>query len=245
MSRKRRNRGNNNRNRNNQLKKYNNFQDIPSTNRESNKNKLVLHPNFEEILKNILKDNKDPIAFRLIDDTKKPSIPTRISWLNITQSKDHLSYALPSKVKKPGDEWDKLNRQPNQIKKLIRKIYGSIFSNNQIKSFIGKFKNHYSQFTKKPVKKLTQEDTILDNLTKETYDGDMKWTLAGSSISYDKYTTEIFITDKKHVLVQYYDMKEGKPFISMKMVTDTEENFIRSIMDPIGKIKDLKVFIID
>ena len=175
MSRKKsRNRGNQNRNRNNQLKNYNNFNDIPITNRDISKNKLFLHPNLEIILKNILKDTKDPIAYRLIEDSKKDSIPSRFSWFNITKSNDHLSYALPSKVKKNGDEWSKSNRQPTQFRKLIRKVYGKLFSNNQIKSFISKFKNHYYQFTKKPPKKTSPDDRIIDNLTKETYDGDMK-----------------------------------------------------------------------
>jgi len=242
MSRKR-NKGNKNRSGNNQLKKYNNFREIPNTNRMQINNKLYLHENLENILNNIIKISRDPIASKLLTDSKKSAIPTRVSWLNITKSNDHLSYALPDKVKKPGDEWLKQNRQPIQFRKLIKKIYGRQFSNSQIKTFISKFKNHYSQFSKKPMKKESGDEKIVDNLMKETVDGEMKWKFKSATNYYEKYTTEIFITDKKYVLVEFYNIIEDKEsFISLRLMDNGKNIFMRSITDA-KNIEELKIFI--
>jgi len=242
---KKRNKGDNNRNRNNQIKRYNNFQDIPNTNRTSTKNKLYLHKNLEYILLEILKKGKDPISERLISDSKKDNVPIRISWLNITKSNEHLSYVLPSKVKDIGDEWKKENRVPIPFRKLIRKLYSKTFSNNQIKSFISKFKNSYNNFTKKPKKDFSPDNKILDNLMIETVDGDLKWNLESTNHHFDRYDTSIFITDKKHVLIQFYNMKDYdvKSFISLRLVTNGDEEFMKSITDN-ELIDDLKIFIV-
>lgn len=202
------------------INNYNNYQIV--------NNKLYLNKNLESILNRILDMRYDPIADRLINDSKKPNVPLSISWLNITVSNDHMSYTTPDKVKNNGDEWLKENRKCIQIRKLIRKMYKKTFSNNQIRSFSTKFKKIYSEFIKenKRIKNNNyvknkpniNTDIILNNIIDETTKGELDWVKSFDNDFYTKYKTKIFITEKKYLSIEIYKSNNGgEDFISIFM----------------------------
>jgi len=103
---------------------------------------------LSEYLSSILKTMNNPIAKRMITDTQFSSNKFNLNWINITKSVTHLSYTTINKIHKPGDQWEKKNRTPIQIKKLIRRLYGKSFNTKQIKSFVSSYKTAYEKFIK-------------------------------------------------------------------------------------------------
>jgi len=250
MSRRKRNKGNK------RVKKYNSFHNHNKYVGPQSYIKLYLNKNFENILKMILEKSKDPIAERFLSDSKKSHILTRVSWLNITESNDHLSYASPFDVKKTEDGWKKENRNPIQIRKLIRKIYKKTFSNNQIKTFSSKFKMAYSQYTKGYRENITRttlaltrkpskldNERILLNLMVETDNGNIKWVKKNEEY-FDKFETKISVTDKKYLLVTlFYIERTKKNFITIYFINDNDKIYIDNISDNNNSVSELKKII--
>lgn len=230
---------------NNRKGNVNNFQSFQKSRQNQGRtqahNKLYLNPNLEEILKRITDKGSDPIAERLLSDSKQDSVPIRISWLNITKSGDYLSFTTPDRVKQPKDAWIQKNRTPAQIRNVIRKMYKKTFSNNQIKNFGSKFKSVYSAFTKEnraDNKKIKADTKILDNIIAETENGELLWKRIDGNEYYSKYQTKIFITDKKYVLIDIYEVKDNEnDFITFNLVDETKKGkdtkkFMKTINDP-------------
>lgn len=225
-----------NRNRNRNINNY-----TTHVNRKQVMNPLIISDSLKNLLLRIMDLSNDNISKRIIEDSNKNSIPTRISWLNLTNSNDYISYTIPDKVKKPEDAWDKKNRQVSEIKKLIKKIYKNEFSNNQIKSFISKFRKIYSEiktekdYHKKTFKneKLFNDNKIIDNLLLQTELNELEWILLFKNNNYEKYSTQIYITEYKYVLVELYYMGKNS-FITLNLVNKNkvDKKFIKNIQDP-------------
>lgn len=225
-----------NRNRNRNIDNY-----TTHVNRKQVKNPLIISDSLKNLLLRIMDLGNDTISKRIIEDSNKNSVPTRISWLNLTDSNDYISYTIPDKVKKPEDAWDKKNRQVSEIKKLIKKIYKNEFSNSQIKTFISKFRKIYSdlktekEYHKKTFKneKLFNDNKIIDNLLLQTELNELNWTLLFKNNNYEKYSTNIYITEYKYVLVELYYMGKNS-FITLNLVdkNKVDKKFIKNIQDP-------------
>jgi hypothetical protein len=225
-----------NRNRNRNIDNY-----TTHVNRKQVKNPLIISDSLKNLLLRIMDLGNDTISKRIIEDSNKNSVPTRISWLNLTDSNDYISYTIPDKVKKPEDAWDKKNRQVSEIKKLIKKIYKNEFSNSQIKTFISKFRKIYSdlktekEYHKKTFKneKLFNNNKIIDNLLLQTELNELNWTLLFKNNNYEKYSTNIYITEYKYVLVELYYMGKNS-FITLNLVdkNKVDKKFIKNIQDP-------------
>lgn len=186
--------------------------------------KLFLHKNLKEILKRILDNGHDPIAFRLLSDSKKSRIQTNISWLNITVSDNYWSYAYISKVKNNIDEaWDKQNRVPVNIYKIVKKIYKKNFSNKQIKSFVAKYRRVYGAYTSEQVSKERgiNNDDILNKVLDMTYSGYIKWKIGYKTKAYTNYKSRMYLTDRKYISIDAY-VTTGNidNFIVFYLVTD-------------------------
>ena len=201
--------------------------------------KLHLSQNFENILIRILDKSKDPIADKLLKDSKKDKIQTTISWINITKSNNHLSYAIPGKVN--GDAWGKINRNVIQIRKLIKILYKG-FSNTQIRSFISKFKSVYQSYTQGGDKQQNinmDDDGIIDSLIDYTKNKKIKW---DNKSSYDYITqlyTNIYLTDNKHLSVTIYDIKtKSISYIVIYFVNNNKKTHVKTVNgDDINKLK--------
>lgn len=163
--------------------------------------KLYLNKNLENILIDI-KD--DTIANRLLNDSKKSTILTRISWLNITKSNDYISYSTTENIKNPADGWSKENRKSIEIKKLIRKIYNNEFNNKLIKSFINKFRIAYFNFVNNYNSKKIYDKDVLENLIVHTQDNIIQWNKIVNNSHYEKYRTMLYITTNKYLLIELH-----------------------------------------
>ena len=97
------------------IKNYNTFNNNNNNNKELNEY-IIISDSLKALLLRMI-DMGDVIAKKIIDDTTKGDISARISWLNLTDSDDIISYTIPDKVKKPEDAWLKSNREILDIKK--------------------------------------------------------------------------------------------------------------------------------
>jgi len=213
MTRKQRNRYKNNKyyrnkeksNINNNVKstsivKYNDF----------DKKYLILNNNLKSLIEIIYKKYENPIAYKILYDTKNQTYNNnRVNWLNLTVDKSYLSYSTPDKIKSDKDEWRKSNRQPIQIRKLIRKMYKRLFSNREIKSFVGKFTVEYVKYIdkKKNQKKVSNADILdyrIDNIVQNTIDNKLKWKFVSGNKSLLKYISKLKISETKYLYLEYF-----------------------------------------
>ena len=202
-------------------------------------NKLYISINLITILNNVIETSNDIIANALVQNTKNP-ISNNTNWLNITKSPDYISYALIDKITNNESAWKQSNRHPVQIRKLIRKIYKKKFSNRQIRSFIGKFKTSYVIYTtkEKKNKENVRHDfgkNELPKIIEKTKNNELKWKIVKVNFYYSKCYAKIFITEKKHVLIDLYYTEEkvdikSNTVITFHLVDDKNKIFMNSIM---------------
>lgn len=208
-------------------------------------NKLIISDDLNYLLSELY---NDPIAHKIINDSKKDFISTNISWLNLTNNNNLISYSTPINSKKQGGPWVKDNRQASQIRKIIKKIYKREFSNRQIKTFISKFRKVYSDMKLEKIKKKEKDkendfkfdnDKILENIILYTENDNIKWKIySNNDYGYVKYSSNIYITRNKYINLKLYyfeqNLKDSYLILSLKNDKDITSMFRELITDVDG-----------
>lgn len=206
-------------------------------------NKLIISNVLNDLLLELY--DKDVIAYKIINDSKKDYIQTNISWLNLTNNNNFLSYSTPIDSKKQDGPWSKKNRKTSQIRKIIKKIYKRQFSNKQIKTFVSKFIKKYSEFKlnqelKEELKKNRyDDDKIMYNIISYTEKNYIEWKNVDDSLNnIIKFYTLFYITKNKYINLKLYhfedNIKNSFLILSLKDNKEIKPIFRRFLRDADG-----------
>jgi len=174
-----------------------------------------------------------------------------MSYFDITQKIDSLSYMSSSGYNVPESEKFSSNkRQFVQVYKVIKTIFGSKYTKNEVQKFISMFRSVYKKGPDRNDMPPPSVEKIIQKLLKDTKSGAMKWTVSKDLVENDKmvrYQTRSESTPNKGIVFDIYIFKKKEncnlSFLTIHFYNKTEKTHIHTC--DIGKIRDLVDYIID
>lgn len=191
MSRRRGNRGRGNRS---------GFVHNNHINNNQKKYRLVFSESFMSIISHVVSYSNDRVAMELLR-MNNSDVNTRVSYVSATTNNSIVSYCPVDKAKTDQDGWDKKNRIPIDIRKLLNKLFKKTFTKGEINGFIGRYKKSFSELKNRNVQ-YDNDQKILNNIFDNTFDAELKWDISNSDSSSEKYTTSFPVTPNKYIFME-------------------------------------------
>ena len=187
--------------------------------------------NFYFILKKIASKN-NVIAKELIELSNKIDDRFECSYIDITRHYDTLSYLSSSHKDIPEEEkYESNKRQFSKVYKVIKNIFGSKYTKNEVTKFVSMFKNIYIEGpdnkTDNSVDKNVKLEIfeIVKKITEDTKSNKLKWTKEYNSLHLKRYQCIVDLTAKKKLKFELFIFAENdkikNTFLSINLLDDS------------------------
>ncbi len=178
--------------------------------------KLFISKSLFDIL-DILKNRFDDVISKKLLDLNKfnNTLIIKYNWLSSTNFDDIISFALPDRIKNDDDPaaWKKENRQPVEIRKLLKKLLGrNYFSIYSVDTFIERYKRVHYEIQKNKESELEPNSKSQNNILGKIYelirDKELVWQSYTKKVFGDRnsvtYKSSIKLTDNKRIDIKLY-----------------------------------------
>jgi hypothetical protein len=159
-----------------------------------------------------------------------------ISYLDLTNKEDTISYLQPNGKDIPDTEKYKSNkRQHVKVYKTIKIIFGSKYTKTDVQKFVSIFKSTYNKGPEKKDLPTPTEEQIIKNLIKDTESNKLKWFNVAKGKDFVRCVTDKPIDEKNKKILRftYYIFEDKKEvdcgFLTIHLVRDPEITPIKSI----------------
>jgi hypothetical protein len=158
-------------------------------------------PSFRYIITKIAEKN-NRIAKELLEVLNKPEAKFEYSFLDLTNRGDTLSYLPNGERNTPDDSKYSTNkRQQSKVYKIIKTIFGSKYTKTDVNKFVSLFKQVYDEGPpeKSEVKSKKTVGQLLQNLIKDTKEGNLEWKENFSIPNVITFVSKIQVTNSKYI----------------------------------------------